>query len=543
MTVSALSLRSARSSRGGDACAAGADGNSQLSSVLDRVAWLEEQFAGAQREESESAGRCARLTEQLERLWQELREERRQRQAAPLGECERLTQQTFREGNENQNPISGNQPEANKAAASALEAAAAARQAEAQLKLVTAEAHRVEVIVRSEIKSSISEARVFLEQDFAKHSTVHTTYGSVAGSQHETVATTECIGVRLEALDLHFRARLEAVEDALSSRCEALSRTLEDRLCEGRERLEGALQEAKIATEATIASQIDVERVARTRAFEEERSRASERQQALAKAFGEEFEASVVSQALAEVRTAARAVAREEAVTAAHDSVADIQRQVTELASRIEETAPPTRASLSGPPTRLASVEVPAGEAPPASEAENNSADSAAVLRQFGESVMVLESNISNLLQSSAETRTEQKKEHAALQSEVELVRSQWLQLTSKEMPQIREHLQQLEASHRAIVENANDRPPCSGERSPSRGAVPHWRLAVVPSPSRSPSCGQAPTSPTCPPPGTLMLGPPRSTGRSSSWSTRSQDYSGIGRHTAVLERSAKETA
>jgi hypothetical protein len=134
-----------------------------------------------------------------------------------------------------------------------------------------------------------------------------------------------------------------------------------------------------------------------------------------------------------------------------------------------------------------------------------NGMSGARALQQFGASVVTLEGNIKSLLQSSHDARAEQRHEHAIVQGEVEKLRSQLEHFSLQELPKIWEHLYRLEALQRAADNNVTICPherqlsgvpsQLSGGSAPvsmaasvaAPASLPQWRLAVVPSPSRSP--------------------------------------------------------
>lgn len=565
----------------------GPEADPQLTALLQRVAWLEEQLAGAQREDREAAGWCTKLSKQFEQLAQAFEEERCQHRGSNLPTWSNLP--TLEGELQLRVPA---EMESNKASTGALEAASAARLAEAQLQRATAEAQRVESAVRAEISNTIGQARSFLDQEWIKHCTAPDGDTKVLMTRGQQTRSTECLGLRIDALELHINGRLEALEEVIANGSEkpfhdnqqmkkwafsviqeafhdsdklekwagGVLQEVESRIHvhvnaerEAREAMitsslnaERGAREEMISsldiwrrnTDAMISTRLDAERVAadsmisnrldawriandsmisgmisgrldieraeRVKCFEEERSRTmeavGEHQQALAKALGEELETSIVSQAVAEVRAAACQAAREEAC----GEIAELRQKVSELVDRLEAS----KRFSTGMSRHESTATLPPGAAasPAPSEAEHSFSDSASgakALHQFGESVIQLEGNIKSLLQSSVEARSEQKREHTALRGEMEKLQTQVQQVISRDLPQVWELL---EATQRTGAETTTLCSPgrqkiqqdrCAAQPSGTyTPAAPNWRLAMLPSPSRSPARGPKALSP-----------------------------------------------
>jgi len=232
---------------------AGRQGGSWLH---DKVQELEEQLLLVRQERGEADVRASRVCEQLDRLWQDMADERQERQVE--ANEERLIRSAevseLREAVEKLNKATQLDPDLEgppdfSVLATCLEeeledrcapeltaditTRAAARSVEAQLKRVVADARRAEAAVRRELSRALADARAYLESTGQQQQEFwaarqRMAASSAANTKAEVAeASVECLALRLEALELHLRTRLEANErgfDSIQSCMDRLNR-------------------------------------------------------------------------------------------------------------------------------------------------------------------------------------------------------------------------------------------------------------------------------------------------------------------------------
>lgn len=325
-----------------------------------------------------------------------------------------------------------------------------------------------------------------------------------AGGQQTSIVG--CLGIRIDALDVHFlhlRARLDALEEI--GLCKELCREhLETRLSEVHD---SVLQ----AAEAMVNTCVDINRSERIKFAEEEQRRFTERQKLLARALGEELESSIVAQAVAEVRVAACAAARDEACT----QISELRGQVSGLVDNLETSKRLTSGSsvlagtgLKASPQKSCQHSISTS---PTRWVQSDGSDGANALQQMGESVMQVEDDMKTLLQSRIHSLADQEREHAAVQSDLKHLRMTIERLTCCDLPQVWEHLEKLELQQGVEdnVSTCEQEPPfeypvsqCIATTAPPpRPSATRAARAMSPGPSRhSPgmdnvsSCEQEPT-------------------------------------------------
>lgn len=440
MTVSDLSEQGRRvSDRSGAVCddsiGPGNDIDAKLGPIIRRLSLLEEQFAASRRKDHEAV-----------------------RQEEPV--------QVDRAGSSS-------------IATAVIEATAAAQDAHSQLIWVTGEARKVE----RDFDNVIVEARALLIQllDRELRQRVEATDVEARGSSPPAASscTTECLSLRLEALEMHVNARLESVEESVCNCCDALQKEIQKNAAHH--------ADEKLNFQTMLSRSIEVERAARCKLFDEERSRNEERQAALTRALLEELEASIVAQAVAEVRKAACTAAREEAKAEVeriappkeqNQSLDELHQKVSDLEHRWKDSS-----SLSS----TLSYELAGSEAANAKHGLIGSGAEKGVmaLEQFGVSVVQLENNINSLLKSSLEARAEQTLQLTNVKEEIKQLRGEM----NTDVAKVWEQLQRLQVGKSAKVEAVCKENPlvtrtCSASPPPS--GVPRWHLAMVPSPVRA---------------------------------------------------------
>jgi hypothetical protein len=363
-----------------------------------------------------------------------------------------------------------------------LEATAAAREAESQLIWVTAEARNVE----RDFDHIIAEARTLLDKELQRRLESEASGRSKVDNSSGSSCTAECLSLRLEALEVHVNARLESLEESVSTFWDELQKEIQK---SATYRVEESLK-----MQTMINKSLEVERVERNKLMEEEKTRHEERQAALARALGEELEASIVAQAVAEVRKAACTAAQEEAKAQVErlappkeqmQTLADSSQQLSELQQKVSDLERRWRDSgfSSWPlPKQLDAKAEPAGSV-------GRSADKGVMaLQQFGVSVVQLESNINSLLKSSLEARAEQNQQHTNVHEEMKQLRSEINTIANQDIARLWEQLQKLEGGYCGKLESVCKENSIGRSCSPSPpNGVPQWRLAMVPSPARSP--------------------------------------------------------
>lgn len=461
MTVSDLSIQGRRvSDRSMAGDYAGAI-DTKLGPILQRMSWLEEQFtARTHGEESEVVSKEGLA------------------QADKLGSCNVAT--------------------------AVVEATAAAKEAQSQLMWVTAEARNVE----RDFDHIISEARSMLDRELKQRLESEGSGGNTFYPP-ATSSTAECLSLRLEALEVHVNARLESLEDSVRKCCGALQNEIEKNAA--------YRVEEKLNIQTMINESLEVERTARCRLIDEERSRNEERQAALARALGEELEASIVAQAVAEVRKAACRAAREEAraeveraakakeemQTDFSQELAELQNKVLELQNRGSRWSNSMFSYLveSSEEAEFGGIEA---VTPKQDSIGSRSDKGVEALEQFGVSVVQLESKINSLLKSSLEARDEQTQQHTNVNREMSKLRGDINKIASQDIVRVWEQIQKLQAvtfgktesvsrpDHKDCHEHTLSR-QCSHSPTPPAG-LPHRILAMVPSPARSMNdrCGKS---------------------------------------------------
>lgn len=171
--------------------------------------------------------------------------------------------------------------------------------AEKELARRLEEARKVQASVRYEVAHAISEARAFLDGEWHVRCRQdgEPSPQEDSGVQNRSSPCTDCVG-KLDELDLRFNSRLEAVEECSRVILHLLSANV-------REQQAGQ----NLSTGQLLVSDLHGEW---QRALDDSRSRGNERAQSLCRTLCKEFETSIVSQAIAEVRAEACATLRVE---------------------------------------------------------------------------------------------------------------------------------------------------------------------------------------------------------------------------------------
>jgi len=426
----------------------------QMTCLFHKTSSLEDQLRMTRRDRTEAEHRNFRLNEQMDRLWQEIQDERRERQVE--ANEERMTRQAeaaelrnnisrpkprlleFKDGagletfvEEPDEPEDEQAPEltalngeedgkarqqsrVSDAASSACvsEASlAAARHAEAQLKRAAADARRAEAMVRREVTRSLAEARTFLEDSSQQRQDIWAAKQKAAeraasGNTEDTKnrsaqVSVECLSLRLDSLEMHVRARLEAAE--------SIQNSIDD------------IQNMPAQVGRLISAEIEGLRKEFEVAMTEERARGQNRAQAMVRDLMREIERSIVDQAVAEVRSE---------VSEAAQSGTSLLRE--ELSRSRSDEASRQGMRIHALEERISSLECMSsrtriGEEIGSAGSTSNHADSfvpdqapAVALQQFGESVAQLESTIGGLLRKTNEQRTEYQADILKLRRDME---------------------------------------------------------------------------------------------------------------------------
>ncbi|CAJ1355584.1 unnamed protein product [Effrenium voratum] len=223
--------------------------------MAQKILALEEQLLMARRDRGELELRVSRVGEQLDRIWQDLADERRERQVEANEERMLRMSETaeLREGLEKLNkavrldseigivndipvletfleeePEDQQIPELTAEGVQAVRrrgktaVESAAKHAEAQLKRVVADAKRAEAMVRREVGRAIADARAYLEDTGHQQQEFWAARQRMAAFSRESSkangdASMECLALRLDSLEMHLRARLEANERGFDS--------------------------------------------------------------------------------------------------------------------------------------------------------------------------------------------------------------------------------------------------------------------------------------------------------------------------------------
>lgn len=301
------------------ACAGEAKDAEGLAWLQERLSELEEQLMLARRDRGDAELRSSRLSEQLDHLWQDLDNEKRERQVqaneerllriaevAELRDAVQRLNKATRLDPDLEGPPDFSvlatcleedvedrrEPELT----ADLDAQAAARNVEAQLKRVVADARRAEASVRRELARAMADTRAYLEdtgqqqqelwaarQRMAASAAVPALPAKAAKSEELTL---ECLVVRLESLDLQMRARLEKAERGYATVQSCVDR----------------LSEMPAHLESLFTTDLDNLRQEVLEALQHERDHAHGAGQVLARTLSSEIARSVADQAIAEVR-------------------------------------------------------------------------------------------------------------------------------------------------------------------------------------------------------------------------------------------------
>jgi len=288
--------------------------------LQERLSELEEQVMLARQDRGDAELRSSRLSEQLDHLWQDLDNEKRERQVqaneerllriaevAELRDAVQRLNKATRLDPDLEGPPDFSvlatcleeevedrrEPELT----ADLDAQAAARNVEAQLKRVVADARRAEASVRRELARAMADTRAYLEdtgqqqqefwaarQRMAASAAVPALPAKAATKSEEL--TLECLVVRLESLDLHMRARLEKAERGYATVQSCVDR----------------LSEMPAHLESLFTTDLDNLRQEVLEALQHERDHAHGAGQVLARTLSSEIARSVADQAIGEVR-------------------------------------------------------------------------------------------------------------------------------------------------------------------------------------------------------------------------------------------------
>jgi len=242
--------------------------------------------------------------------------------------------------------------------------------------------------------------------------------------------TAQCFGLRLDAFEVHVRARLEAVEDFMSGRNESLQSLLHQ------------LKRTQEEVEALVRRDHEDLRAEWRAALEEEQKRGTERAQALGRTLGKELERSILSEAVTDLRA---------------DTSAVVRKEVAALRADLERRFEGVLAMKTNDPNEAKSRD----STPTASALHSADKPRELVLQQFGESVIHLEGTINNLLQNCEESRAE----GASLRSDLEELRKKLQHLSSVELPDLSERLVVVQAQVTELQTQAGQsRPPFGSE-------------------------------------------------------------------------------
>jgi len=453
----------------------------QMLWLRQKVGSLEDQLQIARRDRTEAEHRAYRLNEQMDRLWQEIADERRERQVEANEErMMRLSEtaeirndisrvkprlrefsndasclETFVEepeepeddapeltalNDEEDGKTRGQSRISDAASSGGISEAtlAAARHAEAQLKRAAADARRAEAMVRREVARSVAEARSFLEdsgqqqQDFwaARQKAAEKTGGhSEDDKTGRSEASIDCLTLRLDSLEYHVRARLEAAE--------AIQNSIDD------------IQNMPAQVGRLIREEIEELRKEFEVAMTEERARAQARVQVMARDLMREIERSIVDQAVAEVRAEVAVAARnetgmlrEELSRARSDEASRQGMRIHALEERISSLE-----NMSSRTKMGEEIVTPGGGSTAVSRAGSLLPDPApaVALQQFGESVAQLESTIGGLLRKSNEQRTEYQADSLKFRKEMDEINIRMSHLSTGDVGELQQRLSTLE--------------------------------------------------------------------------------------------------
>eukprot|EP00440_Ansanella_granifera_P035508 gb/GFBE01038515.1/.p1 GENE.gb/GFBE01038515.1/~~gb/GFBE01038515.1/.p1 ORF type:complete len:838 (+),score=173.35 gb/GFBE01038515.1/:1-2514(+) len=462
----------------------------QFNWMRSKISCLEDQLHMARRDRSEAELRARHINEQVDRLWQEIADERRERQVEAneermlrladsaeiregLGrvkaaqveprfrDCsDPVALETFVEESEEredeqapeltaleqEDDGKGHRRHYRASAASSegiSEAAlSAARHAEAQLKRAAADARRAEAMVRREVARAVAEARVLIEdngqqqQEFwAARQRLQGIAGNDASSGKEKgtpqAASVECLGLRLDSLEMHLRARLEAAERGF----DALQSAIDD------------VQNMPAQVDGLIRQEIDAVRIEMKETFNAERSHSHARAQALVRDLSNEIEQSVIQQAVAEVRAdvvaavqAESNILREDLVRARSDEASRMNMRFHALEERV--------GNIESNRTKVAvESDGSAGGSANGSRVGSHNPDPApaVVLQQFGEHVAQLESTIAEWGRKQKEQQNENQADNMKLRKEIEDVSRRVNRMSASEMADLQQRFELME--------------------------------------------------------------------------------------------------
>ncbi|OLP88296.1 hypothetical protein AK812_SmicGene30358 [Symbiodinium microadriaticum] len=281
-----------------------------LACLQERLSELEEQLMLARRDRGDAELRSSRLSEQLDHLWQDLDNEKRERQVqaneerllriaevAELRDAVQRLNKATRLDPDLEGPPDFSvlatcleedvedrrEPELT----ADLDAQAAARNVEAQLKRVVADARRAEASVRRELARAMADTRAYLEDTGQQQQELWAARQRMAAKAAKSEELTlECLVVRLESLDLQMRARLEKAERGYATVQSCVDR----------------LSEMPAHLESLFTTDLDNLRQEVLEALQHERDHAHGAGQVLARTLSSEIARSVADQAIAEVR-------------------------------------------------------------------------------------------------------------------------------------------------------------------------------------------------------------------------------------------------
>eukprot|EP00930_Biecheleria_cincta_P090706 TRINITY_DN8014_c0_g1_i1.p1 TRINITY_DN8014_c0_g1~~TRINITY_DN8014_c0_g1_i1.p1 ORF type:complete len:841 (+),score=172.71 TRINITY_DN8014_c0_g1_i1:108-2630(+) len=471
---------------------AGSSLDQQMGWIRQKVETLEDQVHVACRGRREAEQRALRqLSEQVDRLWQELADERRDRQVEANEErLQRVAEvadirdgiirnskvqarhdHPYQDGDEPpaletfvEEPEGSDEPEdehapeltaveeeeedgsctkssgggrrrdtmGSVASSEARSLLSATRHAEAQLKRAAADARRAEGMVRREVARAVAEARAYLEENSQHQQELWAARRGVAASgsqQGSSSASVECLGLRLDSLEMHLRARLEATERGIDS----IQRTIDN------------AQNMPAQVESLIQDEIEHVRGEVQAALDKERRHAQGRAQAFARDLSAEIERSVIDQAVIEIRAEVQSslnLMREELLRARSDEASRQNMRISALSERmasLETLSSRTRAPDDGSSTGESS------HVPSAPGSLNPDPAPALALQQFGESVAQLESTIGGLLRRSDEHKSEVQADTQRLKKEVDEISKRLSRFTTADLADLQQRFEMVE--------------------------------------------------------------------------------------------------
>lgn len=197
----------------------------QLDSILERLAWLEDQRLMAQRDRVDTEHRFSRLSEHIERLKEDFAEERQQRQVESNEECMCRQAETA--------ALRANLEDVQIILRSAIDMKMIPLDSKVQAGLTSSRPSMETFSSGQSMETFAEEPEDEKAPECMEEEPLRTeqrcTYVSPRAPRHredawhdgtDAAAMVECLEVRLDSLEVHFHARLSAMEAQVGRRCD-----------------------------------------------------------------------------------------------------------------------------------------------------------------------------------------------------------------------------------------------------------------------------------------------------------------------------------